>query len=362
MTTILDFADPYRALICIGQDIAHVRKSIMTCLSAQNWMLASMDEEKSIWLYPVVGNHSVIAINEWAIPGWYSNNVVSVKSFAHPVLFREDKETKTIGIEDNAIVAMDSRPYVTRNKNSGEYQVTNGVTNYSLQVLRAQLTHIMATGGGHALWSLDSGVGALTFAKWIQEMVCRDLQLGADEALALYVYAGIYYMLQHEKKHLHEMDDMERLSLLRRVSDKQCLNINRIELVQSILDKYEYTFQSEHWDEVFGKHVTWSNEELGRLNHWQKAMHYVVASNRVKERFGGTHSDGAIYKSLAGSYFGDYAAEIIGVALEHPPTWFALMLMSVQNFSDRRWKVTEIAMNHAIKPRLEGCLKKLRSY
>ena len=56
-----------------------------------------------------------------------------------------------------------------------------------------------------------------------------------------------------------------------------------------------------------------------------------------------------LYNALGNSWFGSNKTELISVALEHPPTWVAMIYTAVNDRGYRKSQIGAIALNSARK-------------
>lgn len=254
------------------------------------------------WLGWLEDNHSVRTVEQ------STGGTNTIPSFSHPMIFKKEP----IDPSDDAakfISIIDIRPF-GRYEN-GNYNVKNS-TEYNLMVLRGQLNSIWVNRNTSLLRDVSSMPIGI-YASWVSESVARRFALDPREQMNLAILAAIFYnsCFTDEEKELEEREK-QRLAVL---------------ISKAIRVKSEDVFAI--MDQV---------SVIKDITEFCKIAPDVVESIRLKEL-----NTGLLFSILGGTWFGANAKEMIAVAIEHPPTWIAILFAA---FSERTYKnsgITRIA-------------------
>ena len=221
-----------------------------------------------------------------------------VPAFAHPI--QPDKPQ--FGDEVPPII-IDARAFGKYDAHVGGFVVRNK-TEYEFLVLRARLNNCWVREAPSLLLNV-SPLAMKMFASWIGENVAKKFLLDPREQLMLQIYSAFFYWSLFQGDHpLHATDKQRAMATI---------------VKSTGLSAKEVTEVVEH----FEKPVT-GIEEFCEL------ASEVVRSIRLKE-----FNVGVLFAVLGGTWFSTAGKEIVAVALEHPPTWIAMIAMASQ---DRSYK------------------------
>lgn len=207
-----------------------------------------------------------------------------VPPFIHPLTFQT--RNKEVG------VAVDLRPYVN-SKDPTMISVSNR-GEYTLQVTRAQLTYTWI----HLPRKYFANVLDTTmklFVKWVSTQIAKRYSLRPQDIVIMDIVIAVYYayLLNDEK----EIDEMGRLNLVNRISK---------------VFKYQAGFINET--------ILDMTSPIENVEGLCNAIKFKTQSVRLKDL-----NAGVLYTLISRSWFGHNAPEILAAALEHIPTFYALI-------------------------------------
>lgn len=208
-------------------------------------------------------------------------------------------------------LAMDVRTCGSVDKITGKFKVTNS-TMYKHTVYRAGLTSLWLSQGANA-FRAHLPVATGLFATWIAETLAFQYNLDPKAKIDLMVLAGIFYASNH----------VEGLEFDKAIESRVMAQIN------TALKGYA-TF--EQVEQVY-------------------AVTKVITSvddfcNKAKEYLGNVRLEnlnaGTLVTYMGGTWAGSDRFELTAVALEHPPTWLALIHEAYSNTAIRKVGLSKI--------------------
>lgn len=253
------------------------------------------------------------ALEEAIINGWLNwlddsnmvrtvdqyNPTSSIPNFSHPIVF--DNKNNVNDDARKYFSVVDIRPFGRAGVNG--YEVKNS-TEYNLTILRGRLNSVWVNRNTSLLRDI-SAMPIGVYASWISESVSRRFALDPREQMNLAILSAIFYnsCFTDEDKELDEREK-QRLTVL---ISKSCRV--RAEDIFPIIDQVSV---------------------IKDINHFCQIASDVVESVRLKEL-----NTGVLFSILGGTWFGTNAKEMIAAAVEHPPTWLAVLFAA---FSERTFK------------------------
>lgn len=226
-----------------------------------------------------------------------------VKPFTHPMLIEMDRGEQYI--------VSDLRP-VSRINSEGEIVKT---TDFQYMNLRcALMKEAWIEGNVQDLLNLGD-YQIKVFSKLMAENLGRRMNLKIETQLRVQVLSCFYYLSLFEEHDDYDYEDEDQL--LRRA--KRCSRISGLPIqdVMEIID---------------------SLPNIGTMNLFTEALRERTQSVRLEKL-----SAGVIYTMLGGVWFGNNASEQVAVALEHPPTWCAMLYMATTNRGYRKTILGQLA-------------------
>lgn len=209
----------------------------------------------------------------------------SIPEFAHPYRFEHQGEQ---------CLAIDVRPFGHFDRLKGAFVVRNPVE-YELLVHRAKLNDIWLSDDWLTLRDV-SPMALSYFASWIAENVARRFALDPKEQLNLGILAAFHYLC------LFLVDDQlaeaNKLKMVARISAAMRCSAHDVLAVL---------------DEQHGPCLT--------IVDFCAQAKNATKSVRLQE-----FNAGVLVSIIKGTWFGVHSQEMLGAAMEHPPTWLAVLL------------------------------------
>lgn len=250
----------------------------------------------------------------YTVEGFRGDSLI-VPAFAHPLLFDEENSFPEI--------ACDMRAFGHYDRITDKFIIRNEV-DYRFALARTQLSLIWAEEGYSLLRNVGDFPMAI-YARWISERLARAYNLDPKEQLQLCILAAIfYYSLFQDKLEINKGND--EIKLIKKISMafSEC-NSNDVSNVLQQVNK-----NSPH-----RKDGTADTDIMG-IEHFCELAKTVVGI-----RFENLNA-GVLFGLLKSSWFGAAnSLEIVCSALEHPPTWLAMLGAAI---SERTFKKSGIAM------------------
>jgi hypothetical protein len=224
-----------------------------------------------------------------------------VKAFTQFVNLGTDQEPKLV---------LDGRPYMRLDRRTGTYRLT-AENDWMFQCVRAALTlNAMDKNKGPVEMRRLGDVPMITFIKWITRAIVGKFNLDGATELKISAVCAYYYLGMIDER--IATDAEERVALVNIVRRVTGLPENRT--IMEISD---------------------SIKSLKTLDDLAKTISQDLGSIRMGEL---NASD--IITLVQSSYFGVNARENVGVALEHVPTFIAMVYNVIM---DRSYKKTTLA-------------------
>ena len=225
---------------------------------------------------------------------------VDIPAFTHPLYV--DKPP-VVGIY------VDARGLVTRNRQSGESKI-NSLSDYNLIKARAGLEHIWRTEEPTLFRAIV--FPASVYAQWIAENVQRSKGLEPENQYKLTIFAAWFYYSMFATD--ADVEEREYMKIVQMIS-----KATRIETksIMEVLDGQEYV-----------KDIT---DFCARL-------YEVTGSVQLKD-----FSSILLYPLLNSTWFSSNSTELVPVAIEHMPSFFAICVAAVTERSHARTTLSKMA-------------------
>jgi hypothetical protein len=231
----------------------------------------------------------------------------SIPVFTQPLTALEFGDRK-----DKPSIVIDGRAMLRHNRNGDRpYSVTN-FSEMELQESRALLQLFWQNEENSKVDLLRAGdLPAIAFVNWISRTIAGKLGLDPEQQMVLAIVTGYYYsnLFYYEA----EFDDNTKLKIAQSVARWTRIPVDKI---LEVTDELSY---------------------LANVKEFIGAVRKSVESTRVD------HLElGFLYALLGGSWFGSNSRETVCVALEHPPTFLALVLASLNTKSYRNATLAKV--------------------
>ncbi|MNU19630.1 hypothetical protein D3C71_78620 [compost metagenome] len=225
----------------------------------------------------------------------------AIPSFAHPMIVHNTEKQELLVVDLRSVGRYDPQQH--------KFSIRNDVE-HSLLKARAQLNDIWLGQYRRSLKSL-SPLPMAVFSSWLSEAIGRRFALDAREQLNLAILAAIFYNSLFDNE--TELSDEEKNRLAGVVARATRASAD---------DVYKLLDAAPVIADV--KAFVGAAQELG-------------SEVRLKNL-----SAGLLYEIVGGTWYGLNAREVIAVALEHPPTWIAVLLAAYNERSFKNSQITKI--------------------
>lgn len=229
-----------------------------------------------------------------------SNVPVDIPAFSHPLYVSQGPVNG---------LYVDARALVSTNRQSGETKV-NSVSDYNLMKARAGLEHIWRTESPMLFRSMV--FPASVFSQWIAENIQKRFGLEPENQYKLTIYsAWFYYSLFAEDADVEEKEYDRIVQLIAKAT--------RIDVkhIYGVLDGQEYVKDIQDF--------------CARLEE-------VTGSVQLKG-----FSSILLYPLLNSTWFSSNSTEVVPVAIEHMPTFFAICMSAVTERAYSRTPLSKMA-------------------
>lgn len=280
------FKTAYETKACEGLQVTKLIQALREATIRNLIYTGGWDSEPQGSLYQNVYQ------THWLLGGSYDATLVP--GFAHPVLFEHDSTGALV-------FGVDDRPYIRQRVDTGEYRVA-ARSEFELMAMRVAFNQIWVEDNYEILQDFSS-LPMRAYALWLANALAHSLKLDPRGKMICQVIASVHYLSCWLPTTVTEWTDLER---------------TRIALTL-----------------VRGLRV--SHEEIQEiLNQLQGPIHGVKAlCAELTEHVGSVRLNnfnaGLLYAMVGGTWFGANAKEILDVAIEHPPTWLALLVQAIQD-------------------------------
>jgi hypothetical protein len=228
----------------------------------------------------------------------------AVPPFAHPIMVER-------GGSHDTMIVVDVRPFGRFDEAQWKFKVRNDIE-YKLALQRAQLTDLWVSRSPAILQNVSPLPLAL-FSGWFSENVAKRYALDPGDQYKLAIYAAVYYLSLFRDS--GTFDDNEKAKTAAAVS--RALRVSAQDVMGAL-------------DEISELIPTDGNGNLSIAGIVQFCGLISKISIRLKD-----FNAGVLYSILGGTWYGYNAKEVAAVALEHPPTWMALLVAA---FYERTFK------------------------
>lgn len=247
----------------------------------------------------------------------YSHEIEDVPMFLHPLMTR---------YKLNETIVIDLRAYTKKDPATGKYVFRQ--TNESILQLNRALLNARWLKDEPSVFLNTSPLPMIIFSSIVSESIARRFLLNPNEQLTLAVYSAYYYYCLFTDNKEFDQEDRSRIySAISRNLRTSAIDVERI------LDS-----------------VT---EVLSGVKDFCDHLYDVVGNVRLRN-----FNTVLLFQILGGLWFGINSRETIAVALEHPPTWLALIESA---YSDRTYRNTILAKTAERKTSKQGAQDFIRA-
>ncbi len=217
--------------------------------------------------------------------------------------------------KDVPAVVIDARSYTRASRDREGNLSYSNPAEADFQKLRAKLQIIWQNNDYNRRDLLQVGdIPAQAFFMWVGRTLSGKLGLDPEQSLILNVVCAYYYNCMFYEE--GDFTEDTKLRVIQTVSRQTRLNAQRTLEILEPLDL-----------------LTNVNELIG-------AIHKSIPSPRVEQI-----NLGFLFSVVRGSWFGANGSETVCVALEHPPTFIALVHSSLELRSFRNYTLAKVVQN-----------------
>lgn len=256
-----------------------------------------------------------------------------IKAFRHALYIQKHTSAKDWhgAAQTNPLdpfLAMDVRPAGRFDAQSGAFKITNA-TMYKHMVMRAALSSVWLSSGPNAFRQITP-VATSIFASWIAEAIGFRYNLDPKTRIDLMILAGIFYQSNHIDG--IEFDKGNEARYLAAIANALKINIAEVGRIYA------------------------QTKAIGSIEDFcQKAK--TVAGNVRLENL----NAGVLISLMGATWAGDNRVEITAVAMEHPPTWIALLYEALTNAALKKVGLSKIVERRQYAEGLERLGQVLKS-
>lgn len=232
-----------------------------------------------------------------------------IPPFSHPLTVKGSTNDKSDGF-----VVVDVRPYVGMNKDD---VVIRNLMEMNVAISRAMLQSVWVTDGAQPFLS-TSEYPTNIYSHWVSETLARNLGLDLTAQLSVRIIAASHFLDMFE---IDPPDATDTMKLNQRI-----VKIGRItgldgHFIQSILSQLN---------------------PCKTLSDFCNNLTLYSGSVRLSDM-----SPAVLISILSRSWFGVNAASVVGVALEHPPTWYAMLYAALKQQGLKKTNIAQLALMRA---------------
>jgi hypothetical protein len=230
-----------------------------------------------------------------------------VPTFQHPFVLVDGKPVP--GHPPATYVVIDVRPFGKWDKHQHQYAVRNK-TEYGFMRLRGLLTQAWIE--NPASLNTLTGLPMKMYASWISEKVAQKFALDPREQGLLQVLAAFHYAsLFTDEKHLSQSEIHRIATMIKTATGMEG------QMILNVLERFQAPLHS--------------------IDEFCKVASEVTESIRLKD-----FNVGFLFDLLGGTFYVANQKEIIAVALEHPPTWIAMLAVAADDRSYKNTYITKL--------------------
>lgn len=194
--------------------------------------------------------------------------------------------------------------------------VVSASMDYELSVLRGFFQSVWNR--GEYMDMLNLGHYQITiFARWLSEALTRRLALDPEIQMRVTVLAAYFYLCMFNDQVDDELEDKTMLRYAAMIARSTYVNADD---VIKIIEPLPFQRRASDFCRLL--------EEHGESARFEK------------------FNVGLLYTIISGSWFGSNARELAAVAVEHPPTWLAMLCMATNERGYRNTVIGKLAQQY----------------
>lgn len=238
-------------------------------------------------------------------------NDADIPVIVHPITFTSvlDKKVYTV---------VDLRPYraQVRRISDNHLELPNSGP-IPFNIMRARLQQLWNIPNGPDLFNLST-FPQTVYSNWIANTLGSRLSLDTETTISLQVLAAFWYQCQFEEGPQRKIDEADAVLYAKTVDRSTRIPMTRaLDLIMA-----------------YGKTIT-------------KASEFIEAAKTINSVRVGQATVGLLYTILATSWKGSTAIrEVVGVAVEYPPTFLAMLWSAVHEKTYRDTPIAQLAARY----------------
>jgi hypothetical protein len=255
-----------------------------------------------------LGIHNSEKLNVVAITGGNSYSESDISLFNHPLLLPSGSVIK------NDTLAVDFRTVVKIKSDSNEPEVKNTME-FDLIKVRFCLNFIWLVTEPNVLRDVSIITNSI-YSSWISENVARRFALDPKEQMMLSIISSAFYSNLFN-------------------SDTSLKEVDKTKLEATILKATKAPYQ-------LVTQVLSQIEEFSNISDYCNTVKRILQNPRLE-----SFNSGLLITIIGSTWFGNNARELTAMALEHPPTWIALVYRAFKDRSYRNSLIAKITERYA---------------
>lgn len=215
-----------------------------------------------------------------------NNNESAIPAFDQPIsLYTNTGEL--------ACVVIDVRPFIKRLNSVGEWAVRVSYE-FNFAILRGVLCYLWESNEARHLQSI-SRLPIKIYARWIADNISRRFGLNPETQLKISIAAAIFYTQLFTEEAIGTVEKVRTIGIITAATDAPA------SLVEDIMAQME--------------------EPITDLTEFAEKIVQVADTPRLED-----FDQSILLTAVTGVWFGPSGRQMCGIALEHPPTWIAMLL------------------------------------
>lgn len=236
-----------------------------------------------------------------------NNSEGEIPLFAHPILLDSTLNKKEI------YLCTDVRPFLKQDRSEYEIKDGNKVivrnhTEFNLAKSRAVMNLLWLTGSESQIKNNLLFAGTV-YASWLGETISKRFALDPSDQMKIFIISHFFYQTLFLEESVFDSNTKERLA---------------VHTIKASKAPAKYVF--EILDQI---------TSMSSIEDYCTNVKTILSNVRLKDL-----SAGFVITLISNSWFGMNSKEILAVALEHPPTWVAIVYTSLV---ERTFKNSTIA-------------------
>lgn len=275
------FKTAYDTQICFGAILKPTKEAIRESLINGD---ITFDSESGF--YPIATDAASLA---------------NIPAFSHPMIVEIDGEEKLF---------VDLRAFGKWSKQSDSF-VVRTQTEYRFAMARGSANRIWLDQSKTMIRDLSPMMTSV-FSSWLSEAITKRFALDPREQLDLAILAAFHFQYLF---HDGTPDEHAKVRMMSSIIKNTHTNSKDVERVLDMLP-----------------------DDFGSIKAFCRMTQEVTESIRLKD-----FNFGLLVTLLGGSWFAPNSSELIGVALEHPPTWMMILYSAMTERGAKNAGITKIA-------------------